>query len=618
MRKSKCIRLFALILTVAMMCTAMSMAVFAEPGDEGNGQTTTVEYYDENGCVRSRSCIVVTDTPDENGEIVLTSGWYVVGNDSYSVFTNRVRIDGDVHLISRTNNATNLSQGIRVASGNSLSIYAAVGYSGNLMRTPAQNIELEPGVAVFGGNADEDNGDITVYGGTVIVIGYMNTPIGKGNNANGTSCGSVRVVSGNLLAENGLIKLGEGERVSYNPGIVGNIEKDRETYTICTNHEDSGDDGICDLCKAPLKCNVTFDTQGGSAIEAQDVDFNGTVEKPADPEKNGATFAGWYCDGEPYDFRNLVRSDKTIVAKWKEGKVARAQSATVIYEGGLKLRFTLKFSELLLDDANAYVTFTKNGEELKTYPLAGATDENGVAQFAFPIEAPDWMDEVQVAVYDGEGNKVVFRNANEEEYQNDVLAYSVYQHCLDADSYSENYRALVENGLYYYCANAQKYFDHNAEALGDLNITPPSVTVVDSYKMSTSGSRPSWLTSTSLRVNFLDNNTLRATFVLSEADISNYSFLLKDSEGNPVTTSAKRLGKGKYALDAEDISAANLTNAYTFTITNNSTQESYTITASCMSYAIMSMQKGTTQEMKDLGQAFYLYGLYADAYFSGQ
>lgn len=616
MRKTKCIRLFALILTVAMMCTAMSMAVFAEPGDEGNGQTTTVEYYDENGCVRSRSCIVVTDTPDETGEIVLEDGWYQI-HDLNSIM-NRIHILGDVHLV--VNNGYSdcaILKGIRVSSGNSLSVYSAVDNKSKLVRSPG--LDFDSDIAIIGGDADEDNGDIFIYGSEIVAIGYGHPTIGKGRNASGTSCGDIKIVGGNLQSQGGFINLGSSGKVTCSPGITPYKDDYSETYTVCDNHDDTTDnDGICDLCNAPLKCNVTFDTQGGSAVDAQEVDFNGTVEEPANPEKNGATFAGWYCDGEPYDFRNLVRSDKTIVAKWEDGKVARAQSATVIYEGGLKLRFTLKFSELLLDDANAYVTFTKNGEELKTYPLAGATDENGVAQFAFPIEAPDWMEEVKVAVYDGEGNKVVFRNANEEEYQNDELAYSVYQHCLDADAYSESYRALVENGLYYYCANAQKYFDHNAAALGDLDITPPSVTVADSYKMSTSGSRPSWLTSTSLRVNFLDNNTLRATFVLSEDEISNYSFLLKDSEGNPVTTSAKRLGKGKYALDAEGISAANLTNAYTFTITNNSTQESYTITASCMSYAIMSMQKGTTQEMKDLGQAFYLYGLYADAYFSGQ
>ena len=613
MRKTKCIRLFALILTVAMMCTAMSMAVFAEPGDEGNGQTTTVEYYDENGCVKSKSCIKVTDTPDENGEVVLEDGWYLV--QGIDTILSRIHIVGDVHLVlNNSKSFLKIPMGIRVASGNSLTIYSVVdgdegmgSYSGDL------DSNLDSNCAILGGNEGEGNGNITICGVNLVIYRPGYTCVGMGAGADSSSCGTVRIINGELHTP-ASINLGSSSIVC-SPGVVG----DSSGASICYNHDDTTDnDGICDLCKAPLKCNVTFDTQGGSAIEAQDVDFNGTVEKPADPEKNGATFAGWYCDGEPYDFRNLVRSDKTIVAKWEDGKVARAQSATVIYEGGLKLRFTLKFSELLLDDANAYVTFTKNGEELKTYPLAGATDENGVAQFAFPIEAPDWMDEVKVAVYDGEGNKVVFRNANEEEYQNDELAYSVYQHCRDADAYSESYRALVENGLYYYCANAQKYFDHNAAALGDLDITPPSVTVADSYKMSTSGSRPSWLTSTSLRVNFLDNNTLRATFVLAEDDISNYSFLLKDSEGNPVTTSANRLGKGKYALDAEGISAANLTNAYTFTITNNSTQESYTITASCMSYAIMSMQKGTTQEMKDLGQAFYLYGLYADAYFSGQ
>ena len=62
---------------------------------------------------------------------------------------------------------------------------------------------------------------------------------------------------------------------------------------------------------------VTFDTDGGSAVDAQKVEDGKTAAKPADPTKDGFTFAGWTLDGKPYDFEQLVKSDITLKATWK-------------------------------------------------------------------------------------------------------------------------------------------------------------------------------------------------------------------------------------------------------------------------------------------------------------
>ena len=37
---------------------------------------------------------------------------------------------------------------------------------------------------------------------------------------------------------------------------------------------------------------VTFDSNGGSAVDAQTVDDGGKAVKPADPTRDGYTFAG--------------------------------------------------------------------------------------------------------------------------------------------------------------------------------------------------------------------------------------------------------------------------------------------------------------------------------------
>lgn len=68
---------------------------------------------------------------------------------------------------------------------------------------------------------------------------------------------------------------------------------------------------------------VTFESNGGSAIEAQTVQEGDKVERPEDPTKEGYTFGGWYVDEElttEYDFDVAVAEDITLYAKWEEVK----------------------------------------------------------------------------------------------------------------------------------------------------------------------------------------------------------------------------------------------------------------------------------------------------------
>ena len=72
---------------------------------------------------------------------------------------------------------------------------------------------------------------------------------------------------------------------------------------------------------------VTFDTKGGSKIEAQTVEAGGTVGKPDNPLYKGYKFAGWFTDENyqnAYNFDTPVTSDMTLYAKWvKKGSSHR-------------------------------------------------------------------------------------------------------------------------------------------------------------------------------------------------------------------------------------------------------------------------------------------------------
>lgn len=73
------------------------------------------------------------------------------------------------------------------------------------------------------------------------------------------------------------------------------------------------------FCVKSQDHRVKFDTQGGSSIDDQTPASGSTVAKPADPTREGYTFAGWFSDAactKAYDFATAVTADMTLYAKW--------------------------------------------------------------------------------------------------------------------------------------------------------------------------------------------------------------------------------------------------------------------------------------------------------------
>lgn len=67
---------------------------------------------------------------------------------------------------------------------------------------------------------------------------------------------------------------------------------------------------------------VTFDSNGGSAVDGITVKKGEKITKPADPiksNKNGEyEFLGWYYAGAEWDFeKDVVTENVTLIAKWK-------------------------------------------------------------------------------------------------------------------------------------------------------------------------------------------------------------------------------------------------------------------------------------------------------------
>ncbi len=76
------------------------------------------------------------------------------------------------------------------------------------------------------------------------------------------------------------------------------------------------------LSMTPLSLAITFNTQGGSELPATDVLAGNLVSKPADPTREGYTFAGWFKEPSCihiFDFdTDTVIVNTTLYAQWEQ------------------------------------------------------------------------------------------------------------------------------------------------------------------------------------------------------------------------------------------------------------------------------------------------------------
>lgn len=81
--------------------------------------------------------------------------------------------------------------------------------------------------------------------------------------------------------------------------------------------------------------NVTFDSNGGSAVEPQNVDYRAKVTKPAEPTREGYHFMGWFNGDKEWNFDEdtMGAGNMTLTAKWEINKY------TVSFDskGGIKV-----------------------------------------------------------------------------------------------------------------------------------------------------------------------------------------------------------------------------------------------------------------------------------------
>ena len=122
---------------------------------------------------------------------------------------------------------------------------------------------------------------------------------------------------------------------------------------------------------------VSFESMGGTFIEAQLVRAGEKVIKPTDPEKEGFIFEGWEKDGKIYDFNSPVTGDIVLISRWRDDGIS-AKVIIVFNSAGGSLIQDIKVAKNT--SINKPLDPTKQG-----YVFAGWYNGNTKFDFTIPI-----------------------------------------------------------------------------------------------------------------------------------------------------------------------------------------------------------------------------------------
>lgn len=100
---------------------------------------------------------------------------------------------------------------------------------------------------------------------------------------------------------------------------------------------------------------ITFDTDGGSPLDAQEVGYE-EVMTPVVPTKEGYAFMGWYASGKLFSLETKITQDLHLVAKW-----TRVYTVTIHLNNG---------------EENIQILVPEGKTILAVYPLENPIKEN--------------------------------------------------------------------------------------------------------------------------------------------------------------------------------------------------------------------------------------------------
>ncbi|MBQ3120099.1 MAG: InlB B-repeat-containing protein, partial [Peptococcaceae bacterium] len=149
----------------------------------------------------------------------------------------------------------------------------------------------------------------------------------------------------------------------------------------------------------PTVYTVTFDSNGGSAVTAQNIEAGQKAVKPADPTKAGYDFKGWTLNGSAYDFNTAVNGNITLIAVWEQQVVPATYTVSFDANGGTgTMADVTGISGEYTLPANGFTA--PSGQQFKAWNVGGSEYAAGAA---INVAADTTVKAVWKTVYTGGG-----------------------------------------------------------------------------------------------------------------------------------------------------------------------------------------------------------------------
>lgn len=311
----------------AMVCIdiATGKLVWSEVTTK-TGSSTGEGYYWA-GAAASGSDLVIGD---ESGCVKLIDGKSGKVKSSVSLSGNPVRAtivsagteDGNPAFLAVGRQPATLYKIVR--EGDKLRIVGSCAFANTSTSTPA----VANGKAYIGGSSASNNGQFTVIDLASMTV-EKSLDMGKYAEVKASPIASVQAggvyvyftcnkTPGALYCFNqstgevAEIYTPSGSNANY---CTASVIADARGNLYYTN-----DSGTLFALKAVPGYTVSFDARGGSAVPSALTAQNKTMVAPANPERTGFTFVGWYKDAactQAWDFaKDVVTADMTLYAKW--------------------------------------------------------------------------------------------------------------------------------------------------------------------------------------------------------------------------------------------------------------------------------------------------------------
>ena len=294
--------------------------------------SSTGEGYYWAGAAASGSDLVIGD---ESGCVKLIDGKSGKVKSSVSLSGNPVRAtivsagteDGNPAFLAVGRQPATLYKIVR--EGDTLRIASSCAFANTSTSTPA----VANGKAYIGGIDSSNNGQFTVVDLASMKV-EKTLDMGKKADVKASPIASVQAggvyvyftcnkIPGALYCFNQ--STGEAVEIYTPSGSNANYCTASVIADVQGNLYYTNDSGTLFALKAAPGYTVAFDTRGGSTVPSAMTAQNKTMVAPANPERSGYTFAGWYKDvdcTQAWDFsKDVVTGDMTLYAKWTKNAV---------------------------------------------------------------------------------------------------------------------------------------------------------------------------------------------------------------------------------------------------------------------------------------------------------